>query len=90
MDAIRIRDVNVFIFLKNDCFFRFPIVFCFVFWSFQKLSFFKKVLKRLFLKGSENETKKTIGKRKKRSFNDRFQKRLTTLIRIHEAYTNFL
>ena len=65
-------------FLKNDRFFRFPIVFCFVFHSFKNYRFFKKFLKRFFLKWSENETKNDR-KTKKRSFNDRFQKRLTTL-----------
>ena len=62
-------------FWKTIVFFRFPIVFCFVFWSLKKLTFFK-VFKTIVLK--------MIRKRKKRSFNDRFQKRLTTLhVNIH-------
>ena len=69
---------NVFIFLKNDRFFVFLSFFVSFSDRFKNYRFFKKFLKRLFLKWSENETK-TIGKRKKRSFNDRFQKLLTTL-----------
>ena len=65
-------------FLKNDSFFRFPIVYLFPFPIILKTIVFFKFLKRLFLRWSENETKNDR-KTKKRSYNDGFQKRLTTL-----------